>query len=1378
MLPSASRPRTRSRVREEGADASIGIMYADPTHPDRGLAWGSRQPSSQANPPIRMPSIEPYALIIPLPEHEEQITHPPALDDAYPLLVDEPHNHPMVDPLPLPAHPPSPPSQPPPPPLELFLSSPPSAALSIPLPSPPSSPASPMVSNTRVGYDDRPSAFTTNWNPIADLEFTPGGRSFGSIEAFIAPMNRGITQATANKHEVGPSTLAGQTSLAPLFAIPEASSPTDIQSDPPTTTDTQEAVNRPPPPPVRDVTPEPHMEGGDTPLSAYFSAQSQPFTPDVTQSPLSEYNSSVQQMVSESEPRISPPEYDSPRHDLTPRGEPSSPAAIPTLSPTTQEPTSSPSSADHQADPVPSLILEAHPALITGPSAIITENKTLLRPSNFLPILAALTSKVWPATGSEQYGGYDGGNVTTGASRQILAAFRFEPGLVSFKRWSHSLRSALIVLSGSRQIRGDNAAQAQLFARSGDITHIRRIFKYLDQIQARCPSAVKTLLDTTDSATLYPYNYSRAVQHSSLVHAHKQAKESEGQRLQQILCASAILSASSATPQPTPPVPPPPDITHLTAVVATATAASAAAPDDMTLATAAASAARALADALPVPGAVQTAPTNPQAQLQNMIQQLAVPASASLTPLPPETEEFLEVLCELLNPDLNVPASSEFQLIKQCRMGVPDALHPETSPAEGPRAFGDRVIQTFRLLQMDSPAGLASGYQVNLRACYYEGLPAALRETAITESHRYHPSRTSAEECIRGISEVLDAQHQHMCMERMNRGERDTGTKPRQDNKKPPRPPSTARERPASVSQGKPMYCSHHQSDTHNTRDCLALKSMGRWCSVHQTTSHSDAECTAQRTSQEQYRQPRTTPATGTRRVTWDDTQHPAQSAIRAPIKASSGGNQYPPPPSYNQPQRTLRSDTHPKTPGNQPYRAPGAKALVTNARSGGELVITRDSDQEDSHLNLYAALTTAHPRSGSACLSIVHTRLPESFTQVQTPTSPLPPPPLLPLPPPLPLTHTAPLPPPPSSLTLLPVTPTVTQPLSINDTTSQMLADSSSLESSYPVPFIPDQAAIHALVTRVLSPGDMAGVRQYMSETLGKTDLTYLVNPNSRPDLCLMVGYGDKAATQWHRPINALIDSGANVMLLTRRCAEAWGIPFLPYEAPLTTSLDSASSGILGITPCLTFRYGCGPTQVCTNHCALVVEVNDADSIYDLLLSFQDFREHCGQFTATDNAGNGLFQLQSSPLSAPVQLPTICRQHNPMDITINSLDPHPCLEHQTHSTHFIPQVSRSRALVSYYKPPTHPPAGPPMETNNNNVPVWVSPKVQAHRASSWRRRAEEPELQPKTEAVDSPPWGLGKTQGNKPPPPRAFTGHQLSVEQPAQQVTENSKSG
>ena len=925
------------------------------------------------------------------------------------------------------------------------------------------------------------------------------------------------------------------------------------------------------------------------------------------------------------------------------------------------------------------------------------------------------------------------------SNNQVIMTLRYEPSLIQFRKWSNSLRTALVTLSGTRQLRGDNAQQALIFTRSSDATHIRRCFKFIDQIQVRSPSAVKPLLEVTESTLMYPIQYAQAIQHTNLVHAHKQAKESESSRLQSILATSAVLSVTAAAAPPPPPITPiapPPDIAALAAATAAAANAATANPTDVDLTRAAATAARALADAITThnPGAVPAPPVNtPHTQLQNLLQQLTTPTSATLTPLPIE-EEFFETMIELLTPELCVPCPSEFALIRNLTMGQRNGLNPEVSEGEGPRAFGDRVIQTFRLLQMDSAASIASGYQCNLRQIFYDGVHPSLRSTAITEGHRFHPSRTTPEECIRGVSELLDAQWSHIQMEKMNRYDAEshqrqkdqgrskallthtTGAQPRSP------PPSKSDRRSTNTEKGKSttgMYCAHHQVDTHNTADCNALRrSTGKFCDYHQTSSHSNAECTAQRAGTSQTNVRSETPMANARRVTWED-QQPQRQQNRPPVRP---GNNYPPPPPLNRPSnsegQTLRTNLGPRTPGNQPYRRPNDSrptAMVTSINHTGETestpCLTQSeerspigytlSDVIDSspHLSMYAALVT-NSQPPTACLSLTNQRYPATFGQGMN-TALKPPKPPKPSPPPTPT--------PVATNTPITIAPPNLDP-------PRLIDEDLEFASVWPEPFCPtDPAAVQAvqaLASRVITPSDIAGVQRYMADSLGRGHLTYLVNDSSQPDKCLAVGYNGA----YHFPVNGLLDSAANTHLISTQAAKAWDIPVLPYTCVINTSTESTSA-ITGITPPLLLRYGSGKEAVRATHCALVV----SNSLFDFLICWSEFKSFNGQMTAAADGVNGTFALRSPTSSVPVTLPTTNRAQHSLPAPPPSPTPS-ASPLSTPSPLTAPVRSHIMAVVTYVPPPLRcPHAGDnmnnPTSANNDGT---VSP-------TTWRRSTYRP---------------------------------------------------
>jgi len=109
------------------------------------------------------------------------------------------------------------------------------------------------------------------------------------------------------------------------------------------------------------------------------------------------------------------------------------------------------------------------------------------------PFLPMISASRWSGGDDPTPGGFSA--LTASTTKNILLPFKFEPSVVYFKRWSTSLRNALLLSSGSRQsLRGDNVSQAALFARSSDRHQVKRVFDYINEIQQRCPRDRKSVV--------------------------------------------------------------------------------------------------------------------------------------------------------------------------------------------------------------------------------------------------------------------------------------------------------------------------------------------------------------------------------------------------------------------------------------------------------------------------------------------------------------------------------------------------------------------------------------------------------------------------------------------------------------------------------------------------------------------------------------------------------------------------------------------------------------------------------------------------------------------------------------------------------------------
>ena len=599
--------------------------------------------------------------------------------------------------------------------------------------------------------------------------------------------------------------------------------------------------------------------------------------------------------------------------------------------------------------PAPPQLVGAAPQ---GPPPAIEDIRQPLFPqpcrTMTLPALSLMAAMGWAAPDDDQMTSF--APVPTRNSSNLLATFRYEPSIVMYKKWAASLRNVLVLLAGtSRNLRGDNVQQAALFARSGEPHQIKRIFLYIDQIASACPSAIKTLLDITDCHFQYPLQSAAAARHHATLFAYKQAEKQDGQRVSNIIMTQSImqaaLAAGQAAPTPAPrPAPTPEYIATLTADCRSLSAAAAASPTDTHLAAQAARSASTLADALnttppgqnqagpsgsgtlnPTPhplAAAITDPTNPQGapiisanttaqEFHSILKSLATPATAALPPLKMEQELF-ETLIEILEPALNTPSASEYNIYRQLAMGRPDALHPEVGSSEMPRAFADRLLTTCRLLRLDGNSNHQVGFSVNLREAYIKGLPTDLHETAIRESHRAHPTLISPEEAIHAISIVVESEYMHIMMDRMSRDAsrtdmRSLNSRMRTLDVQPHRRQPNQAAAPLPPRSRPPMAQQSHTVGGHYDQP------IPKWCNFHHTSSHNTNECLAispirgPQTNQPPppYRQPLTrrdtnTPQApfgytinqpaqpGTRRVAFDDTP-PLRSALRS--------GTYPPPP-------------------------------------------------------------------------------------------------------------------------------------------------------------------------------------------------------------------------------------------------------------------------------------------------------------------------------------------------------------------------------------------------------------------------------------------------------------------------------------------------
>jgi hypothetical protein len=118
---------------------------------------------------------------------------------------------------------------------------------------------------------------------------------------------------------------------------------------------------------------------------------------------------------------------------------------------------------------------------------------------------------------------------------------------------------------------------------------------------------------------------------------------------------------------------------------------------------------------------------------------------------------------------------------------------------------------------------------------------------------------------------------------------------------------------------------------------------------------------------------------------------------------------------------------------------------------------------------------------------------------------------------------------------------------------------------------------------------------------------LTYFKQPPSDPEACVGLNYNG----QIHTKLRIMLDSGANINIMTEDAAKKMGIPIRPTSIRLTTS-NEHTTPVLGITPPVQIVYGVGsPAPMRTNHYFLVTK--GMDSLYQVLIGNLDTQKYGG---------------------------------------------------------------------------------------------------------------------------------------------------------------------